>query len=127
MNEVVDTNVILRFLVGDNKLQQKLARDWFKEAQSGSRKLIIKPVVVAESCFVLESFYKKSREDISAAFVTLLSQKWLKVEGRKPMLLVWKWYEKGNHFVDSYLAAFANCNNSKVISFDKKVLKLLKT
>ena len=58
--EVVDTNVLIRFFVGDNKVQQKRARNWFSQAQKGKRKLAIKTIVVAETCFVLESFYKGS-------------------------------------------------------------------
>ena len=30
--QILDTNVLLRFLVGDNEKQQKEARQWFKEA-----------------------------------------------------------------------------------------------
>lgn len=30
--EAVDTNVLVRFLVGDNKVQQKQAKNWFSQA-----------------------------------------------------------------------------------------------
>jgi len=126
MNEIVDTNVILRFLVGDNESQRKTAERYFKEAEAGTRKLVIKPLVVAESCFVLESFYQKSREDIASTFETFLSQKWLKVEERKPLMSMWKLYRSGLHFVDSFLISWAKVNNSKILSFDKELTKLSK-
>lgn len=121
----VDTNVILRYFVGDNKNQQKKAREWFKKAQSGKIKLLIKPLVVAETCFVLESFYKKTREEISEAFEVFLLQKWLKVEDRETLLGLWIWYQKNFHFADSYLLAWAKIKKSNLISFDKKLLKNL--
>lgn len=126
MNEVVDTNVILRFLVGDNASQRKKAENYFKEAEQGKRTLIIKPLVVAECCFVLESFYKRDRDEIASAFETFLSQKWLKVEDRKAMISMWKYYRENLHFVDSYLLSWAKSNKAEILSFDKQLMKRVK-
>lgn len=123
--EVVDTNVLIRFLVGDNKPQQKQASNWFLQAEKGERKLIIKVLVVAEACFVLESFYKKEKEEIANAFEVLLSQAWLVVEERNVLVSLWDWYKKGNHFVDSYLLSWVKINNSSILSFNNKLLNKL--
>lgn len=123
--EIVDTNVLIRFFVGDNKPQQKRASDWFSQAQKGRRKLLIKPLVVAETCFVLESFYKKKRSEIADVFSVFLAQSWLGVDERKILLFLWDQYKKGFHFVDSYLLSWAKNNNSSIISFDKEIVKKL--
>jgi len=123
LNQIVDTNIIIRFLVGDEKSQQNQARKYFKEAQLGKRKLIIKSIVVAEACFVLESFYKKTRPEISDAFQVFLSQKWLKVDERGVLLLLWQFYLKNLHFVDSYILSWSKVHNASVLSFDQKLLK----
>lgn len=125
MKEILDTNIILRFFVGDNKAQQNRSKLIFAEAEKGKRKLLVKPLVVAECCFVLESFYKKKRDQIASSFEVFLSQKWLEVEGREELLLMWNWYRKNFHFVDSYLLAWAKIKKSKIVSFDKKLLKNL--
>jgi predicted nucleic-acid-binding protein len=125
VEQIIDTNIILRFLVGDDKKQQQKAREIFKEAQAGKRKIIIKPLIIAEACFVLESFYKQQRDKIAASFEVILSQKWLTVEDRETMLSLWPWYRKNFHFVDSYLLAWAEINDAEVISFDKKLLRNL--
>ena len=65
MEEIIDTNNLVRLLVGDNKLQQKQAVSWFREAELGKRILLIKSVVVAEVVFVLESVYKEKPEKIA--------------------------------------------------------------
>lgn len=119
--EIVDTNVLIRFFIGDNKLQQKRARNWFFQAQKGRRKLVIKVIVVAEACFVLESFYKKQRNEIVEVFEVFLTQSWLVVEERDVLLSLWDWYRKGFHFVDSYLLSWVKWNNSSIVSFDKKL------
>lgn len=123
MNELLDTNIILRYLVKDDESLFKKAEAIFKEGESGKRKLMVKVVVVAETCFVLESFYQKSRVDIAGAMEVLLSQKWLKVEDREPLLLMWNWYVDSLHFVDSYLLATSKLSGYKLITFDKKLEK----
>ena len=125
MSDLIDTNVVLRYLVKDNKEQYLQAKKWFKEAEVSKRKIIIKPIVIAETCFVLESFYKKTRDEISDAFEIFLSQKWLSVEDREIMLALWPFYRKKLHFVDSYLLASAFMNSNTILSFDKKLLKNL--
>ena len=121
--QIVDTNILLRYLVGDNKRQQLQAKKWFLEGQRGRRRLVIKPVVVAEACFVLESFYRQKRDKITEAFEVILSQKWLIVEERKILLKLLDWYRKGIHFVDSYLLAWAKVEKGKILSFDQKLTK----
>ena len=121
--EVLDTNVIVRFLVGDHAKHQAQAVQWLEQAEQNKREILIKPLVVAETCFVLESFYKKSRTEIAEAMLVFLSQKWLHVENRDELLSLWPWYRKKFHFVDSYLLAWAKVNNGQVLSFDKKLMK----
>jgi len=121
MINIIDTNIILRYIVGDDESQKIMARKVFLEAEKGRIKLQIKTVVIAEVCYVLESFYKKSRNEIANKMEVLLSAKWLKVEDRKPMLLMWQWYRENLHFVDSFLIACSKSNFCKVISFDKKL------
>lgn len=120
--DVLDTNVLVRFLVGDNTAQKKQAEQWFKEGESGKRKIVVFPIVVAEGSFVLESFYKKQRKDIADAFEIFLSQRWLQVVERDALLSLWQEYRKGLHFVDSFLLAWARCNEGRVLSFDRGLL-----
>ncbi|NCN82407.1 MAG: type II toxin-antitoxin system VapC family toxin [Candidatus Pacebacteria bacterium] len=120
---LVDTNILVRFLVGDNKSQQELAKEWFKQAQSGKIKLILKPIVLAETSFVLQSVYKKSTEEVAVALESVAAQKWLVVEERSVITNLWQWYKKGLHFVDSYLLAYSKLNAHELLTFDKKLDK----
>lgn len=122
MNKIVDTNIILRYLVGDQLELQKQAITIFQKAEHDKFKLIIKPLVIAECCFVLESFYHKSRLEITNTFKVFLAQRWLIVEDRDIMLNLWKWYVQNLHFVDSYLLSWSEANTGEIISFDKKLV-----
>ena len=121
--EILDTNVLLRFLVGDNPTQQKQAELWFKEAESGKRKIIVVPLVIAEACFVLESFYKKQRQEIADSFEIFISQRWLQVESREVLSRLWPYYLEGFHFVDSFLLSWSEVHKSGLLTFDQELRK----
>ncbi|KKU13634.1 MAG: PilT protein domain protein [Parcubacteria group bacterium GW2011_GWC2_45_7] len=121
---ILDANVLLRFLVRDNTAQYNQAQQWFKEAEDGRRKIIIIPLVVAEACYVLGSFYGQSRDSIADMLEIFISQRWLQVEERDVLLGVWQYYRKGLHFVDSYLRAWTDINGGTILSFDKALLKI---
>jgi predicted nucleic-acid-binding protein len=121
--QVLDTNVLVRFLVGDNAAQQKQAEQWFASASKGRRKLHLLPMVVAESIFVIESVYKKGRKEIAEALEVFVSQHWLNVTDRGVVLRALKLYTQRLHFVDCYLLAWAAVNKSTVLTFDKQMKK----
>lgn len=118
MTNLIDTNIILRFIVGDNEKQKIEARKIFQDAEKGKITLLLKTVVVAEVCYVLESFYKKDKDEIASSMEVFLSQKWLKVEDRQALLAMWPWYKESLHFVDSYLIACSKLNKYKLVTFD---------
>lgn len=121
--KIVDTNVILRFLVKDDEGLYQKAVKIFQKAEAGKYRLVVKSIVVAEAAFVLESFYKKDRRSIAGVFKVFLSQKWLKVEDRKVLLSLWNNYEKGKHFVDCFLLACCRTDRIELITFDKQLKK----
>jgi predicted nucleic-acid-binding protein len=121
MIDLIDTNIILRYLVGDDENLYQKAKQIFEEAKEGKREIHIKVVIIAECCYVLESFYKKNKHEIADSMEIFLSQKWLKVEDRSSLLSMWHWYRENLHFVDSYLLACSKQNKSKIITFDKEL------
>lgn len=123
-NYILDTNVLLRFLVGDNQDQQEQASKWFKEAEKGEIKIVVTPIVIAEACFVLESFYEKKRPEIADSLEIFVSQRWLRVEEREILKKLWTFYRNNFHFVDSYLLAWKEINHRNILTFDQKILKI---
>lgn len=123
MSTIIDTNVLVRFFVGDNPKQLATAKTWFNQAKTGKKTIRVQTIVVAETCFVLESFYKQSRQNIAQTFEVFLSQRWLKVENRQVLLALWPWYKKGLHFVDSFLLSWLQANNGRLLTFDQTLQK----
>lgn len=119
---ILDTNVLVHFILGDNKTQKKQAIEWFRQATTGEREIIVKSAVVAETVYVLESFYKQSREDIASVLIPFLAMPALSVESREPLLKLWKDYMDGVHFIDSFLISSAQFEDAQILSFDKGLL-----
>ncbi len=122
-SSVLDTNVLLRFLVGDERAQHERAAQWFREAEAGTRRIAVTPVVIAETSFVLESFYRQSREHIAGALEVFVSQRWLQIDERIVLQRLWPVYRKGLHFVDAYLASWATTHGCGILTFDKVLKK----
>lgn len=123
MKHLVDTNVLVRFLVKDNLQLFEQSKKWFKEAETGKRKLYISVVVIAEASYVLESVYKRNRVDIARVLEAFLEQTWFEVENREVLLSLWDDYSSGLHFVDSYLLAWSKINECCILTFDRQLSK----
>ena len=124
---ILDTNVLVHFILGDSKAQKQKAIEWFRQATVGEIDILVKPAVVAETVFVLESFYKQTREDIVSVMLPFLAMPVLSVEDREPLLKLWKEYLAGLHFIDAYLLACARLEDAEILSFDKALLAFAKT
>jgi len=71
--EVVDANVIIRYLMADVDELYSQAEKIFMEAIKGERKLFIPQSVIAEVIFVLSKVYKVPRKEIVSAIDYFLS------------------------------------------------------
>lgn len=87
--------------------------------------LRVHPVVVAETVWVLESFYEYSKENISDALIPLLEQPALRVEGARTVVRgLETMAERNVDFADALLAEMARSRSEGVASFDKDFRKL---
>lgn len=121
---LLDTNVLVRFLTGDNAEHLAETRELFALAEKGEHSLSIAPLVVAETIFVLRSVYKHEYKEISGRLQILISQRWLKVEERQILLTALSLLADGTHFVDAYLAAKAKAESVELFTFDRKLKKM---
>ena len=71
--KLVDTNLIVRYLVQDHEKHAKAAGKLFEACDRGEIEIVILSAVLAECVFVLESFYQHPRANIAPVLNTLLS------------------------------------------------------
>jgi predicted nucleic-acid-binding protein len=82
--------------------------------------------VLAECVFVLESFYKQSREKIATALATLISSPGVEMADRDIRLDALQRYKQGKlHFVDCTLAATGVANQWAAATLDRGFKKFL--
>lgn len=121
----MDANVLLRFLTGEPEEMAKRAERLFENAERGELSLRVHTVVVAETAWVLQSFYGHSRADISDALVSLLTEHALKVEAASVVARALELMAHKNvDFADALLAESAKSAKEGVASFDRDFRKL---
>jgi predicted nucleic acid-binding protein len=121
---LVDTNLIVRYLVQDHEKHAKAAGKLFDSCDRGDVVIVVLPAVLAECVFVLESFYEHPRGDIASALGRLISSPGVELGGTTIHLDALERYRKTKvHFVDCLLAATASAEDTPVATFDQDFRK----
>lgn len=76
----LDTNVIIRFLVNDDKRQAESVKSLFIKAENSGELFFISNPVILELLYVLDSVYNYERSQILTALQALLMMKILRFE-----------------------------------------------
>lgn len=121
----VDTNILIRFLIGDDEQQTKKVYKIFKKAESEKKELFVPLLVVLEFIWILESVYEIARDEILDSISDLLFMPILKFEHRSA-LQQFTLSAQGNRYdlSDLLIAYSAKINGCEtVITFDKKASK----
>ena len=118
MRWLIDANVILRYLIADNKTQADRAELTIREGA------YTVPEVIAEVVYVLNGVYNLERKEICHVLSDLLEE--INMAERIIVLEALKLYSnKHIDFVDAMLVARAHLLNEHVFTFDKKMRDLL--
>jgi len=121
---LIDTNLIVRYLVQDHETHAKAAGRMFEACDRGDLVLVILPAVLAECVFVLESFYERARAEIASALSRLISSPGIEIGDKAVHLDALDRYQGTKiHFVDCLIAAAAVSGNMPVATFDRDFRK----
>jgi predicted nucleic acid-binding protein len=120
---LVDTNLIVRYLVQDHEKHAKAAGKLFDACDRGDVVIVVLPAVLAECLFVLESFYEHPRGDIASALGRLISSPGVEIDAAINLDALDRYRKTKVHFVDCLIAATAATENMPVASFDQDFRK----
>ena len=120
---LVDTNLIVRYLVQDHEKHAKAAGKLFDACDRGDVVIVVLPAVLAECVFVLESFYEHPRGDIASALGRLISSPGVEIDATINLDALDRYRKTKVHFVDCLIAATAATENMPVASFDQDFRK----
>ena len=123
---LVDTNLIVRYLVQDHEKHARAAGKLFDACDRGDIVIVVLPVVLAECVFVLESFYRHPRASIASVLGRLISSPGVEITEMTVHLDALNRY-KGTrvHFVDCLIAASAVDRKLPVSTFDQDFRKFV--
>jgi predicted nucleic acid-binding protein len=119
---LLDTNVILRYALGDDQSHRERARGLFEQAGEGKLRLLVPSLVIAQVVWTLESFYQASREYITGLLQALLGTPGVAaLEPRVASRCVEIYATHKVEIVDAYLVALAEETKTPVVAtFNKK-------
>jgi predicted nucleic-acid-binding protein len=115
----VDTNVLVRHLIGDPPRLAARATAYLQRESD----LLVADLIVAETIYVLESFYEVSRPEISEAMRALIVMESVSVVDAPLLLRAVEIYEHDRlDFAEAYLVASAESTGiMQVASFDRSI------
>jgi predicted nucleic-acid-binding protein len=109
----LDTNVVVRYLVGDDVEQTRRAAALIDDHQSESNPGFISTVVLAETLWVLERVYGLSHKRLAEVLESLLQADALVIEA------------EADAFSDAFIGALARrAGCSKTSTFDRRTARL---
>jgi len=114
----VDTNIVIRLIVADDKQQTRKARAVFEAGD-----VFISLTVFLETEWVLRSGYGFAPDSVVAALTAVAGLSGVTVEEPALLALALEWVGEGMDFADAlHLAKAAGCD--MFLNFDRKLAKV---
>jgi predicted nucleic-acid-binding protein len=122
---VIDTNLLVRFLTGDDPVKAGEVKRLLLRAGEGAVRLLIPSVVIAELVWVLQSFYKLDRSEIVPLLNAIVHTRGMEVGDRPIVSEAIALYRDGTiDFIDAWIVAYARqIGVRSVYTFDRKHFK----
>ena len=120
----LDTNVLVRMLIEDDRRQAQIIEKTIVWAEKNSIPVLILSEVLVETVWVLESVYQCSREEIVTFLQTLIVTPTFSFVDPQVVRRAIHEYKKGGDFADLIIVNQAKEHQVKtLLSFDKKLQK----
>ena len=117
--QMLDTNMVLRYLLNDNAEMAEEAERIIKKASA-----LLTTEVIAEVVYVLKGVYSIERGQIASCLLEFLSE--VNIPEEQVVRLGLETYAEQNlDFVDCILYAYNRVKGYEVKTFDKKLQRLL--
>ena len=113
----IDTNIVVRLVVADDRAQALRARAFIE-----TRDVSVAATVLLETEWVLRSIYKRSQREVVASLRAFISLPHVVAENRTAMLQALNWAQAGMEFADAVHLAGA-IDAEGFLSFDRDLAK----
>ncbi len=121
---LLDANVIIRFLIGDDARFLAQSKTIFEQIESSKIQAEVLEGVLMESYFVLTKFYKIPKNDVINDLKTILAFDGIINHNKAILFETFSILENKNiDFVDALICAKSKLQGYKKLSFDEDVRK----
>lgn len=114
---LIDTNLIIRFLVNDNPKKVSRVEKLLKDKNNIN---ILLDTVVAEIIWVLSSYYSLNKVEVAEKIRALIHVDTVKCNAFLISRALTLWEENNISYIDAYLAAVSKLGNMTLYSYDQK-------
>ncbi len=118
---IIDANIILRYLTNDVQDQAERAGELLAKVEAGSEEVLLPDIILADIIWVLEGYYKQSREQIREWITTILSMRGLRFSDKSVALDALDIYvDLGIDWSDAFVTGqMINHGIMEIYSFDR--------
>jgi len=121
----LDANIFLRFLTGDDRRKAEACRRLVQRAVDGKLNLTTHPLILAEVVWVLESYYKLPRGEITKKLQMIMNTPNLTVADAHAFAQAVELYSDSKiDLADCFAAAVATQEDCTLVSYDRDFDKL---
>lgn len=121
---LIDTNIIIRFLIGDNDEHLALSSEHFRQIENGEIQAEILSEVLMEAYFVLTKFYKIDEAEVLQDLKAILCLEGVANRDKAILIETLNIIEhKHIDFIDALICAKCKVQHYEKLSFDKDLDK----
>jgi uncharacterized protein len=103
----LDTNILLRYLTRDDERKALSALDLLTRIEQGQEKVITSSLVIFETVFTLQRFYRVQRQQIKELILPIIALRGLQLPDKHVYQRAFDLYiSKNISFADAYNAAY---------------------
>ena len=124
---LIDTNVILRYLLADHEKFSPKAKAFMVKVSQEKTRAEIPAVVISECVYVMEKFYRIPRLEITDTLGRILNFSGIVNPDKSEILEALIKYEASNAEIVDCLLAASSTPDRVVVSFDKDFTRLKAT
>ena len=121
MIALLDTNVLIRFLISERSKKYKRIYIFFESLERGDMRVELKLIVLFQVIFVLKSFYSVPKAHIVDGLKDILKYKGITIKEKNIVLQTLElWPKKNIEIVDCYLIACLEKDTQNLLySYDR--------
>ncbi|MDQ2744510.1 MAG: PIN domain-containing protein [Chloroflexota bacterium] len=122
MARFLDTNILIRYLTGDDPDKASLALALLDRVADGMEQVVTTPLVIFETIFLMQRTYKLAKTDIREKITAILAVQGLRLAERALCLGALDHYVEQNiSYADAYNAAWMREQGiAEVYSWDRE-------